>query len=382
MRGLAALSSARPARRCRSPRPRPRATTSCAAAAWPTPGTVQAIAPAPGRRDGYAVVTLRAHHGDPQRGLPGPRPELARRAGHGDPARRGLGRVRLAARELTGRPYAVRRAFSAQHASLSLRPLERQQQPARKTPAMSATENEFLFTSESVTEGHPDKIADQISDGVLDAVLARRPQRPRRLRDAGQHRPGRRLGGDQHRHLRRHPGHRPQDDREDRLRRRGSRLQRQLVRGAQRDRQAVAGHRPGRQRGLRAPHRHLGRARPRRRRRPGNDVRLRGARDGRADAAADLARAPARPPPGRGPQGQDAALPAPRRQDPGQRALRRRQAGLGREAADLHPARRGRRGSDQVRPVGARRRPGPAAGHVRRRASCSAASWSTRPGAS
>src|SRR5467141_1841316 len=33
------------------------------------------------------------------------------------------------------------------------------------------SENEFLFTSESVTEGHPDKIADQISDGVLDAVM-------------------------------------------------------------------------------------------------------------------------------------------------------------------------------------------------------------------
>lgn len=33
----------------------------------------------------------------------------------------------------------------------------------------------FLFTSESVTEGHPDKIADQISDGVLDAILARDP---------------------------------------------------------------------------------------------------------------------------------------------------------------------------------------------------------------
>jgi S-adenosylmethionine synthetase len=31
--------------------------------------------------------------------------------------------------------------------------------------------DEYLFTSESVTEGHPDKIADQISDGVLDAVL-------------------------------------------------------------------------------------------------------------------------------------------------------------------------------------------------------------------
>ena len=32
--------------------------------------------------------------------------------------------------------------------------------------------SEFLFSSESVTEGHPDKIADQISDGVLDAVMA------------------------------------------------------------------------------------------------------------------------------------------------------------------------------------------------------------------
>jgi len=32
-----------------------------------------------------------------------------------------------------------------------------------------------LFTSESVTEGHPDKIADQISDGVLDAILAEDP---------------------------------------------------------------------------------------------------------------------------------------------------------------------------------------------------------------
>jgi S-adenosylmethionine synthetase len=35
---------------------------------------------------------------------------------------------------------------------------------------------EFLFTSESVTEGHPDKIADQVSDSVLDAVLADDPE--------------------------------------------------------------------------------------------------------------------------------------------------------------------------------------------------------------
>ncbi len=34
---------------------------------------------------------------------------------------------------------------------------------------------EYLFTSESVTEGHPDKIADQISDAVLDAIVAQDP---------------------------------------------------------------------------------------------------------------------------------------------------------------------------------------------------------------
>jgi S-adenosylmethionine synthetase len=37
------------------------------------------------------------------------------------------------------------------------------------------SENEHLFTSESVTEGHPDKMCDQISDGVLDAVMAEDP---------------------------------------------------------------------------------------------------------------------------------------------------------------------------------------------------------------
>ena len=38
------------------------------------------------------------------------------------------------------------------------------------------TMDRFLFTSESVTEGHPDKVADQISDGVLDALLAKDPK--------------------------------------------------------------------------------------------------------------------------------------------------------------------------------------------------------------
>ena len=35
---------------------------------------------------------------------------------------------------------------------------------------------EFLFTSESVSEGHPDKVADQVSDGVLDAILTEDPK--------------------------------------------------------------------------------------------------------------------------------------------------------------------------------------------------------------
>src|SRR5215212_9572707 len=40
---------------------------------------------------------------------------------------------------------------------------------------MSRVRERHLFTSESVTEGHPDKIADQISDAVLDAILAADP---------------------------------------------------------------------------------------------------------------------------------------------------------------------------------------------------------------
>ncbi|HEX8872040.1 MAG TPA: methionine adenosyltransferase [Candidatus Acidoferrum sp.] len=41
---------------------------------------------------------------------------------------------------------------------------------------MSDTKRNFLFTSESVTEGHPDKIADQISDAVLDEVMRQDPK--------------------------------------------------------------------------------------------------------------------------------------------------------------------------------------------------------------
>ena len=45
---------------------------------------------------------------------------------------------------------------------------------ASNTPVSTNTDR-FLFTSESVTEGHPDKIADQISDAILDACLAADP---------------------------------------------------------------------------------------------------------------------------------------------------------------------------------------------------------------
>ena len=41
---------------------------------------------------------------------------------------------------------------------------------------MSEALRNFLFTSESVTEGHPDKIADQISDAVLDEVMKQDPK--------------------------------------------------------------------------------------------------------------------------------------------------------------------------------------------------------------
>jgi S-adenosylmethionine synthetase len=40
---------------------------------------------------------------------------------------------------------------------------------------------EHLFTSESVSEGHPDKVADQISDAILDAILAEDPKGAGRL---------------------------------------------------------------------------------------------------------------------------------------------------------------------------------------------------------
>jgi hypothetical protein len=58
---------------------------------------------------------------------------------------------------------------------------------AAKKVRVSAEERIFMFSSESVNEGHPDKLSDQVSDAVLDACLTqdpyskvRRPPAPRR----------------------------------------------------------------------------------------------------------------------------------------------------------------------------------------------------------
>jgi S-adenosylmethionine synthetase len=45
----------------------------------------------------------------------------------------------------------------------------------RTMPSNFLSSPSFLFTSESVTEGHPDKICDQVADGILDAIMAKDP---------------------------------------------------------------------------------------------------------------------------------------------------------------------------------------------------------------
>ena len=88
-------------------------------------------------------------------------------------------------------------------------------------PNDPASDNEFLFTSESVTEGHPDKIADQISDGVLDAVLADEPYGRVACETLVEHRAVVVVGRDHDDDLRGHSGDRTRDDPRDRLRRCG-----------------------------------------------------------------------------------------------------------------------------------------------------------------
>ncbi len=61
-----------------------------------------------------------------------------------------------------------------------------------------------LFTSESVTEGHPDKVCDQISDAILDAILQQDPY-GRVAAETTHYRVCYGHGGDKHQVLRRYP---------------------------------------------------------------------------------------------------------------------------------------------------------------------------------
>ena len=136
-----------------------------------------------------------------------------------------------------------------------------------------------LFTSESVTEGHPDKIADQISDSILDAILAQDPVSRVACETLVTTGLAIVAGEITTTAVIDFQDGRPRDDHGGRLHARQVRLRRRDLRRAVVDPQPVARHRDGRGHG--------------RRRRPGPDVRLRVHGDRGADAAADHAGAQA-----------------------------------------------------------------------------------------
>ena len=182
-----------------------------------------------------------------------------------------------------------------------------------------------LFTSESVTEGHPDKICDQISDSILDAILADDPHGRVAVETlvttglvhvAGEVSTSAYVEIPAIVRARREP-HRLHLERD--------RLRRRLVRRERLDRRAVVRHRRRRRQGVRAPRGRLDRpARRAGRRRPGHHVRLRDDRDAAAHADGDLDGAPHGRAARRGAPLGRAAVPAPRRQDAGHARLRRR----------------------------------------------------------
>ena len=221
----------------------------------------------------------------------------------------------------------------------------------------------FEFTSESVTEGHPDKIADQISDAVLDAVLrddANGRVACETLITTGLVVVAGEITTETYVDVR-------------------SIVRETIAKiGYTRakygfdaetcgvmvaiDDQSV-GHRAGRRRVVRGAARRHRPDRPDGRGRPGDDVRLRERRDRRADAAPDHARAQAHPAARRGPEGRRPAVPPSGRQVAGDRPLRGRRARApapGRDRARPHldaaPRRPRRRVADQARPARARRR--------------------------
>ena len=207
------------------------------------------------------------------------------------------------------------------------------------------SDNEYLFTSESVTEGHPDKVADQISDGVLDAVLADDPGGRvacETLVNTGLVVVSGEISTDTYVDI-------PEIARET-IRKIGYT---DADLGFSADSCAVINAIDKQSPDIAQGVDHALESRTD----PADDDELdvagagdqgmmfgyAHARDAGADAAADLARAQARPPTRRGPQGRGRALPAPGRQDPGHGPLRERRPDRDREGADLDPAPRRRR---------------------------------------
>ena len=158
---------------------------------------------------------------------------------------------------------------------------------------------DFMFTSESVSEGHPDKMCDQISDAILDALLTEDPAQPRCLRESRQDRHGSGRGRDHVEGGRPVRRHRAPDRQGDRLHLFRDGFRRRHLRGPDRGRSPVAGHLPGRDGRRRAPQ-GAGRGRP------GPDVRVRLRRDRRAHAVPDPDGAPSGREAGRDPQGRRA----------------------------------------------------------------------------
>jgi len=188
---------------------------------------------------------------------------------------------------------------------------------------------DFLFTSESVTEGHPDKLCDQVSDAVLDAIIAKDQTAHvavETLTKTGLVMVAGEVTTNTYVEI-------PQ-------------IVRNTIRGIGYVNSemgfdgttcgvivAIEGQSQDINQGVEGAARTPRRAG---RRRSGDDVRLRHGRDQGADAAPDHARPPPLPPPRRGSQEGDPQVRAARRQEPGLGALRRRPARGGRHGRRLH----------------------------------------------
>ena len=192
-----------------------------------------------------------------------------------------------------------------------------------------ATSPKFFFTSESVTEGHPDKMCDQISDAVLDAIIKDDPNARVACESSATTGLVVVMGEITTKTLRGHPVHRARHRARDRLHPRQVRLRCRHLRRDGQHQGAEPRHRARRGPGAGSQARRDGRCADRghRRRRPGHDVRLRLQRDRELHAAVDRPGAQALPAPRSRAQGRHAAVPAARRQEPGHGRVPLRQAG-------------------------------------------------------